>query len=264
MAIDGTVLAASTSCEFNLEQDTIAVRAPKQGRWRKYIPGEIGWNGSAEFLCRDWETEKQIVNCIKTGKTLHVSFHDPEGDLRYYGRVIVTRNGLSAKVGSLIRVPLAFVGTGELMEAEKLSTPTQVLSNKDLQAVNTTLLSTGRCVEIVETGILKYRTLVYDLPAGYQYAFYMLEPLTMVMYRHAYSVVSPYINSCMVKDSEEAADGPNTWLVKNSVIRYQANWTIPYFSPSVVPGTALTLLVKGDALNPKNDPLIYIERLPVE
>ena len=110
-------LAASNSCEVDVNTDFIEVASPTDGAWKQYVPTYLSWGLSASSLLAYPETYNTLFN-YQTNKTkLTARFFDPELGLYYKGDVYISNLRNTGTVGSLAKISLTFQPTGPLTPA---------------------------------------------------------------------------------------------------------------------------------------------------
>jgi predicted secreted protein len=105
----GTIIAASRSCEVNVEGDQLEVSSPNDGQWHHYIASRKGWSISVGYLlgAGTFPTEVAMVN---TTVTIVVS----DGTTKMQGSAIVKSWHASGNLGNLATGSFVFLGNGPL------------------------------------------------------------------------------------------------------------------------------------------------------
>ena len=110
-------LAASKSCEVEVNTDFIEVASPTDGAWKQYVPTYLSWGLSASSLLAYPETYNTLF-AYQTNKTkLTVRFFDPDLGIYYKGNTYISNLRNTATVGSLVKISLNFQPTGPLTPA---------------------------------------------------------------------------------------------------------------------------------------------------
>ena len=107
-------LAASKSCEVEVNTDFIEVASPTDGAWKQYVPTYLSWGLSASSLLAYPQTFNTLF-AYQTNKTLlTVRFFDPDLGIYYKGNTYISNLRNTATVGSLVKISLTFQPTGPL------------------------------------------------------------------------------------------------------------------------------------------------------
>ena len=110
-------LAASKSCEVEVNTDFIEVASPTDGAWKQYVPTYLSWGLSASSLLAYPQTFNTLF-AYQTNKTLlTVRFFDPDLGIYYKGNTYISNLRNTATVGSLAKISLTFQPTGPLTPA---------------------------------------------------------------------------------------------------------------------------------------------------
>lgn len=110
-------LAASKSCEVDVNTDFIETASPTDGAWKQFIPTILSWGLSASSLLAYPETYNTLFN-YQTSKTkLTARFFDPELGIYYKGDVYISNLRATGTVGSLAKISMTFQPTGPLTPA---------------------------------------------------------------------------------------------------------------------------------------------------
>ena len=107
-------LAASKSCEVEVNTDFIEVASPTDGAWKQYVSTYLSWGLSASSLLAYPQTFNTLF-AYQTNKTkLTARFFDPDLGIYYKGDVYISNLRNTATVGSLVKISLTFQPTGPL------------------------------------------------------------------------------------------------------------------------------------------------------
>lgn len=124
-------LAYATTCELDINKETVETGSKLTGRWRTSRARKLGWTISAGHLMADVQQEVDIMELVKSDKTVTVCMgsvepHDEtvtdaahvlDGRLMMTGSAHVTRATVSAKNGDFVTISIALEGTGALTSA---------------------------------------------------------------------------------------------------------------------------------------------------
>lgn len=112
-----TALAASKTCDVDVNTDFIEVASPTEGGWKNYIPTINSWGLSAGLLLAMPETYNTLFGYQTNHTMLTVRFYDPEMGLYYKGNTYIKGLKMTGNVGSLVSISLSFQPTGPLTPA---------------------------------------------------------------------------------------------------------------------------------------------------
>lgn len=121
--VGGEAVALSTSCTLSVSADAEEVAWRGDGRWRRYRPGRMGWELTAEGLLPVGDGLLPSV-----GEEVSVAFYSvpphpagepaggfmPDGRLGRWGYAIVTEYSEAGETGSYSTRSVKFTGSGEL------------------------------------------------------------------------------------------------------------------------------------------------------
>ena len=127
VAIGGTPLAASKSCNIKKSQAFIEVSSPTSGDWESFIPEKKGWGISADCLIGTMEAYKTLDAAWKAGTALTIRFYDSEYNENETGTAYIDNLDLVASKGSLAKMSVSLKGTGELSDIVIPITRSQLL-----------------------------------------------------------------------------------------------------------------------------------------
>ena len=116
VAINGTPLAASKSCNIKKSQAFIEVSSPTSGDWESFIPEKKGWGISADCLIGTMDTYKTLNAAWKAGTALTIRFYDTEYNENETGTAYIDNLDLVASKGSLAKMSVSLKGSGELSD----------------------------------------------------------------------------------------------------------------------------------------------------
>ncbi|MGV7234753.1 MAG: phage tail tube protein [Nitrosomonadaceae bacterium] len=120
--IDGTLLAYSTSGDYNVNRAEIDVTSKDSGGWKDVLYGLGDWSISAEgIVALDSSTNAGYLFGLQTAKTtVNVKFStDTSGDDYYHGSAIITNLTMSAPMEDKATFSCTLVGDGVPTESEK-------------------------------------------------------------------------------------------------------------------------------------------------
>ena len=116
LALNGTPLAASKSCDIDKSQSFIDVSDPTDGRWEACVPQKLAWSLSSECLLGTMNAYKTLNAAWKAGTALTVRFFDTEYDENETGTVYIEKLSLSASKGNIARMSVSLKGSGPLSD----------------------------------------------------------------------------------------------------------------------------------------------------
>lgn len=117
LSINGTPIAASTTCDLSTTTDFIDVCAPTGGEWKDYIPTQHGWEVSAGCLMVDMSNFDQMFKWQKSKQRLDLSFYDSGLQTFYKGSAYIKKLNTTGNYGNLAKFSVAFQPCGELKSA---------------------------------------------------------------------------------------------------------------------------------------------------
>jgi len=123
IAIGGRVIAAQSTCNLNLQQDTIEVCSPVSGPWREYIPSTLGWDVSCDGLIYAPEYADELMEVLTSRQKVRLSYYDPELRIVRSGYAIPTGLQQGASISDLANYSLTFLGSGELGKVKEKYVP---------------------------------------------------------------------------------------------------------------------------------------------
>ena len=135
LSINGTPIAASTTCDLSTITDFIDVCAPAGGEWKDYIPTQHGWEVSAGCLMVDMSNFDQMFKWQKSKQRLDLSFYDSGLQTFYKGSAYIKKLNTTGNYGNLAKFSVAFQPCGELKSATAViidMTAGTVISGKNL------------------------------------------------------------------------------------------------------------------------------------
>lgn len=116
LALNGTALAASKSCNIDKSQSFIDVASPTDGRWEACVPQKLAWSLSSDCLLATMDAYKTLNAAWKAGTALTVRFFDTEYNENETGTVYIEKLNLSASKGNLAKMAVTLKGSGELAD----------------------------------------------------------------------------------------------------------------------------------------------------
>lgn len=117
LSINGTPIAASTTCDLSTTTDFIDVCAPTGGEWKDYIPTQHGWEVSAGCLMVEMSNFDQMFKWQKSKQRLDLSFYDSGLQTFYKGSAYIKKLNTTGNYGNLAKFSVAFQPCGELKSA---------------------------------------------------------------------------------------------------------------------------------------------------
>lgn len=117
LSINGTPIAASTTCDLSTTTDFIEVCAPTDGEWKDYIPTQHGWDVSAGCLIATMENHSLLLTMQKSKQRLELSFYDKGLQVFYKGDAYIKKLDTVGNYGNLAKMSVAFQPCGELKAA---------------------------------------------------------------------------------------------------------------------------------------------------
>ena len=117
LSINGTPIAASTTCDLSTATDFIEVCAPTGGEWKDYIPTQHGWDVSAGCLIATMENHSILLTMQKSKQRLELSFYDKGLQVFYKGDAYIKKLDTVGNYGNLAKMSVAFQACGELKAA---------------------------------------------------------------------------------------------------------------------------------------------------
>lgn len=112
------VIAASKSCDFEIDTDFIEVCSPTDGEWSQSIPTISRWGVSCNMLMTTAEGLNVLRNIISARSILQLSFHDSSYNIRWGGSAYIKAIEITGRVGSLAILNVTFQPSGPLYTAE--------------------------------------------------------------------------------------------------------------------------------------------------
>lgn len=119
LTINGKYVDCETACDFNFDQEMIAVSPYTAGRWKHYKPGMRGWtmsvNGNLLLKSVDVTDIKTVLNAVMTGEEMTLQFRT-RGDISPYliisGQALPTSGGITGPNTGSSTWNVTFQGTG--------------------------------------------------------------------------------------------------------------------------------------------------------
>ena len=131
VAVGGTPLAASKSCNVSKSQSFIEVAAPTAGRWESFVPQKLGWKITADCLMGTMEAYKTLDAAWKAGTALTIRFYDTEYNENETGTAYIENLDLTASKGSLAKMSVSLKGSGPLSEYSGVEISLTTMSETD-------------------------------------------------------------------------------------------------------------------------------------
>ena len=116
VAINGTELAASKSCNISKSQSFVEVSSPTDGRWESFVPKKLSWDISSDCLLSTMDAYKTLDAAWKAGTALTIRFFNTEYDENETGTAYIDKLDLKASKGSLAKMSVSLKGSGPLSE----------------------------------------------------------------------------------------------------------------------------------------------------
>ena len=116
LAINGTPLAASKSCNLSKSSSFIEVAPPTAGDWESFVPSKKGWSMSSDCLLGTMDAYKTLDAAWKAGTALTIRFFNTEYDENETGTAYIDSLNLDASNGNLAKMSVSLKGSGPLSE----------------------------------------------------------------------------------------------------------------------------------------------------
>jgi predicted secreted protein len=116
LALNGTPLAASKSCNLDKSQSFIDVSDPTDGRWEACVPQKLSWSISSDCLIATLDAYKTLNAAWKAGTALTVRFFDTEYNENETGTAYIDKLSLGATKGNLAKLSVSLRGSGPLSD----------------------------------------------------------------------------------------------------------------------------------------------------
>lgn len=110
ISVDGTAIAASKSCNIDVECSTIETSSPMTGSFRTYLVGRKGWKVTVSTLVSN---NKNFLLTPGTSVTLSFAVRNDNTDV-LTGDAICTHCKVTATRFNLVQGTFEFLGNGEL------------------------------------------------------------------------------------------------------------------------------------------------------
>lgn len=131
LAINGTPLAASKTCNVSKAQSFIETSDPTSGRWEACVPGKLGWGISSECLLATMDAYKTLDAAWKAGTALTIRFYDTEYNENETGTAYIEKLDLVATKGNLAKMSVSLRGSGALTEY-KVEIPMTLVAHEQI------------------------------------------------------------------------------------------------------------------------------------
>lgn len=128
LAINGTPLAASKSCNLSKSSSFIEVAPPTAGDWEAFVPSKKGWSISSDCLLATMDAYKTLDAAWKAGTALTIRFFNTEYGENETGTAYIDSLNLDASKGSLAKMSVSLKGSGELSDIVIPVTRNQLLN----------------------------------------------------------------------------------------------------------------------------------------
>lgn len=138
VAIGGTPLAASKSCNVSKAQSFLEVAAPTAGRWEAFVPQKLGWGITSDCLLATMDAYKTLDAAWKAGTALTIRFYDTEFNENETGTAYIENLELTASKGNLAKMSVSLKGSGPLSEYATAITVSRSLQQTSKFYYNTT------------------------------------------------------------------------------------------------------------------------------
>ena len=132
VAIGGTPLAASKSCNVSKAQSFLEVAAPTAGRWESFVPQKLGWNITADCLMGTMDAYKTLDAAWKAGTALTIRFYDTEFNENETGTAYIENLDLTATKGNLAKMSVSLKGSGPLSEYAGVEIPMTMVYSEQI------------------------------------------------------------------------------------------------------------------------------------
>lgn len=116
LALNGTPLAASKSCNIDKSQSFISVASPTDGQWEASVPQKRSWSLSSDCLLATMDAYNTLNAAWKAGTALTVRFFDTEYNENETGTVYIEKLSLLASKGNLAKMSVSLKGSGPLSD----------------------------------------------------------------------------------------------------------------------------------------------------
>lgn len=123
LAINGTPLAASKSCNVSKSQSFIETASPTSGRWESFVPQKLGWRISSDCLMGTMDAYKTLDAAWKAGTALTIRFYDTEYDENETGTAYIENLDIITTKGNLAKMSVSLRGSGALSDYNGTSIP---------------------------------------------------------------------------------------------------------------------------------------------
>ena len=114
LAINGTPLAASKSCNLSKSSSFIEVAPPTAGDWEAFVPSKKGWSMSSDCLLATMESYEALNAAWKAGTALTISFYNTESDKTETGTAYIDKLDLQCAKNNLAKLSVGLKGSGPL------------------------------------------------------------------------------------------------------------------------------------------------------
>ena len=116
LAINGSPLAASKSCNLSKSSSFIEVAPPTAGDWESFVPTKKGWSMSSDCLLATMDAYLTLDAAWKAGTALTIRFFNTEYDENETGTAYIDKLDLQAAKGNLAKLSVSLKGSGPLSE----------------------------------------------------------------------------------------------------------------------------------------------------
>ena len=128
LAINGSPLAASKSCNLSKSSSFIEVAPPTAGDWEAFVPSKKSWSMSSDCLLGTMDAYKTLDAAWKAGTALTIRFFNTEYDENETGTAYIDSLNLDASKGNLAKMSVSLKGSGALSDIVIPVTRSQLLN----------------------------------------------------------------------------------------------------------------------------------------
>lgn len=121
-------IAYSTTCEIDMQADTIDIGSPDTGQWKRRKKRRKSWNVSSGHLVSSKKQTSEIFNFFLNdepvammlgtvaphAETMSADDYTPDGRLQMSGEALLTRVTITARKGDYVTMSVELTGSGEL------------------------------------------------------------------------------------------------------------------------------------------------------
>ena len=103
-----TAIAGATTCDIEVNAETIETASPTSGSWREFVTGRKEWTISVSYLVANTRDD-----LLSVGDNVVLAVGDRTGT-ELQGHAIVERVHITGNVGDIVKGQFVFRGNGEL------------------------------------------------------------------------------------------------------------------------------------------------------